>query len=157
MSAPILFIILLCAVTRLGAQGRMDASAIEAETLQHFQALLQLDTSSPPGNEVLAVDYLKQVLDKEGIPYQVFASDPKRPNIVVRIKGNGKKKPLLVMGHTDVVTVDPKKWTHPPFGADVATAATSTAAARWTTRTTSSPASCSCSCSSARTPRSIAT
>src|SRR4029077_8873840 len=74
-------------------------------------------TSSPPGNEGLAVDYLKQVLDKEGIPYQVFASDPKRPNIVVRIKGNGKKKPFLVMAHTDVVTVDPKKWTHPPFGA----------------------------------------
>ena len=79
------------------------------------------------------------MLDKEGIPYQVFARDPKRPNLVVRIKGNGKKRPLLVMGHTDVVTVDPKKWTHPPFGA-VATAATSTAAARSTTRTTWSPA-----------------
>jgi acetylornithine deacetylase/succinyl-diaminopimelate desuccinylase-like protein len=36
---------------------------------------------------------------------------------VARIKGNGKKRPILVMGHTDVVTVDPKKWTFPPFGA----------------------------------------
>lgn len=117
MSARILFIVLVCAVTRLGAQGRTDPAAVDAETLRHYQALLKLDTSSPPGNEVLAVEYLKQVLDKEGIPYQVFAVDPKRPNLVVRIKGNGKKKPLLVMGHTDVVTVDPKKWTHPPFGA----------------------------------------
>jgi acetylornithine deacetylase/succinyl-diaminopimelate desuccinylase-like protein len=99
------------------AQAPASSAALEAETLQHFQALLRLDTSSPPGNEIRAVEYLKQVLDKEGIPYQVFAKDPQRPNLVVRIKGNGKKKPILVMGHTDVVTVDAKKWTFPPFGA----------------------------------------
>jgi acetylornithine deacetylase/succinyl-diaminopimelate desuccinylase-like protein len=100
----------------LGAQGSPDA-AFEAETLRHFQALVQLDTSSPPGNEIRAVDYLKQVLDQEGIPYQVFAKDPQRPNLVARLKGNGKKRPIMVMGHTDVVTVDPAKWTFPPFGA----------------------------------------
>ena len=102
---------------RVPAPGARPNAAFEAETLQHFQALLRLDTSSPPGNEIRAVEYLKQVLDKEGIPYQVFAKDPQRPNLVARIKGNGKKKPILVMGHTDVVTVDPKKWTFPPFGA----------------------------------------
>ena len=91
--------------------------ALEAETLQHFQALLRIDTSSPPGNETRAVDYLKQVFDKEGIPYQVFAKDQSRANFVARINGNGKKRPILVLGHTDVVTVDPAKWTHPPFGA----------------------------------------
>ncbi|HTM34750.1 MAG TPA: M20/M25/M40 family metallo-hydrolase [Vicinamibacterales bacterium] len=101
----------------LTAQSKPDA-AFEAETLTHFLALVQLDTSSPPGNEIRAVEYVKKVLDKEGIPYQVFAKDPQRPNVVARLKGNGKKRPLLVMGHTDVVTVDPKKWTHPPFGAE---------------------------------------
>ncbi|HVG83987.1 MAG TPA: M20/M25/M40 family metallo-hydrolase [Vicinamibacterales bacterium] len=101
----------------LAAQSKPDA-AFEAETLSHFQALVQLDTSSPPGNEVRAIKYLEQVLQKEGIPFQVFAKDPQRPNLVARLKGNGKKRPLLVLGHTDVVTVDPKKWTHPPFGAD---------------------------------------
>ena len=78
---------------------------------------MQADTSSPPGNEIRAVEYLKKVLDAEGIPYQVFAKDPQRPNLVVRIKGNGKKRPVLVLGHTDVVTVDAKKWTFPAFGA----------------------------------------
>jgi acetylornithine deacetylase/succinyl-diaminopimelate desuccinylase-like protein len=92
-------------------------AALEAETLTHFQALVQTDTSSPPGNEIRAVEYLKKVLDAEGIPYQVFAKEPQRPNLVTRIKGNGKKRPILVLGHTDVVTVDAKKWTFPPFGA----------------------------------------
>jgi acetylornithine deacetylase/succinyl-diaminopimelate desuccinylase-like protein len=104
-----------------GAQAPIDWKAVEAETLQHFRALVQIDTSNPPGNETRAVDYVKQVLDKAGIPVEVFASDANRSNLVARIKGNGKKKPILVMGHTDVVTIDPKKWIdHGPFSADVA-------------------------------------
>jgi acetylornithine deacetylase/succinyl-diaminopimelate desuccinylase-like protein len=90
---------------------------IEAETLQHFQALLRIDTSSPPGNESRAVQYLEEVFKKEGMPYQVFAADKARANFVVRLKGSGKKRPILILGHTDVVVVDPAKWTHPPFGA----------------------------------------
>ena len=109
------------AVAPARAQAPIDWKAIEAETLRHFQALVRIDTANPPGNETQAVDYLKQVLDKEGIPYQVFAGDPKRANLVARIKGNGRKKPILVLGHTDVVTIDAKKWIdHGPFSADVA-------------------------------------
>jgi acetylornithine deacetylase/succinyl-diaminopimelate desuccinylase-like protein len=102
-------------------QATPDWKAIEAETLQHFRALVQIDTSNPPGNETRAVEYLKRVLEREGIPVQVFAGDPKRANLVARIKGNGKKKAILVMGHTDVVTIDPQKWIdHGPFSGDVA-------------------------------------
>ena len=112
----------LCAAIALVASAGVTGAqsgqaAIEAETIQHFQALLRIDTSSPPGNETRAVDYLKQVFEKEGIPYQIFAKDKSRANIVARLKGNGKKRPILILGHTDVVTVDPAKWTHPPFGA----------------------------------------
>jgi acetylornithine deacetylase/succinyl-diaminopimelate desuccinylase-like protein len=60
---------------------------------------------------------LKSVLDKEGIETKVFANDPKRANLIARLRGNGKKRPLLIMGHTDVVTVDPTKWKYPPFSA----------------------------------------
>jgi acetylornithine deacetylase/succinyl-diaminopimelate desuccinylase-like protein len=92
-------------------------SRYEDETMRHFQALLRLDTSDPPGHEAPAVEYLKQVLEAEGMPVKIFAMDPKRPNLVARIKGNGSKRPLLIMGHTDVVNVDPKKWIFPPFSA----------------------------------------
>ena len=92
-------------------------SQIEEETMRHFQAILRLDTSNPPGNETLVVEYLKSVLDKEGIETRVFANDPKRANLIARLRGNGKKRPVLIMGHTDVVTVDPTKWKYPPFSA----------------------------------------
>src|SRR5690242_3468988 len=119
MKCARLLVVLVIAATSPQLSAQQQNAALEAETLQHFQALLRIDTSSPPGNETRAVEYLKQVLDKEGIPYQVFAKEPSRANLVARLKGNGKKRPILVMGHTDVVTVDPAKWTHKPFGADL--------------------------------------
>src|ERR1700704_1944435 len=87
-----------------------DWPRLEAETLQHFQALLRFDTSNPPGNEKLAADYLQQVLDREGISTQIFALEQARPNLVARLKGSGRRQPILLMGHTDVVTVDPASW-----------------------------------------------
>ena len=94
-----------------------DWTKLQDETLRHFQAIVRLDTQNPPGNEYLVTDYVKGVLEKEGIPVEIFALDPKRPNLVARLKGSGRKRPILFMGHSDVVTVDPKKWTFPPFSA----------------------------------------
>jgi acetylornithine deacetylase/succinyl-diaminopimelate desuccinylase-like protein len=94
-----------------------DWPRVEEETLRHFQELVRFDTSDPPGNEKPAADYLIKVLQQEGIPVETFGLEPNRPNVVARLKGSGRKRPLLLMGHTDVVNVDPKKWKHPPFGA----------------------------------------
>src|SRR5215475_5188750 len=112
-----LFFLLLLISTAMAQTSQPDWAKIEEETMRHFQAILRLDTSNPPGNETLVVEYLKSVLDKEGIETKVFANDPKRANLVARLRGNGKKRPVLIMGHTDVVTVDPTKWKHPPFSA----------------------------------------
>jgi acetylornithine deacetylase/succinyl-diaminopimelate desuccinylase-like protein len=63
------------------------------------------------------VEYLKKVLEAEGISTQTFALDPARANLVARLKGNGSKRPLLILAHTDVVGVQPEKWPVDPFGA----------------------------------------
>src|SRR5688572_536775 len=111
--------VLLLGLTAVGAsaQPAADGTAVDAETLRHFQALVRMDTQSPPGNEKPAADYVAQVLEREGIPVQVFALEAHRPNVVARLAGNGSKRPLLLMGHTDTVNVDPAKWQHPPFSA----------------------------------------
>jgi acetylornithine deacetylase/succinyl-diaminopimelate desuccinylase-like protein len=94
-----------------------DWAALEDETMHHFQTLLRFDTSDPPGREQEAAEYLVSVLEAEGIPVQTFALEAHRPNVVARLAGNGTKRPILIMAHTDVVNVDPAKWTFPPFAA----------------------------------------
>src|SRR5579863_2591481 len=95
----------------------IDWNKQKAEILRHYRSLVQIDTSNPPGNETRAVEYLKKVFESEGIPAKVFALEPARANLVARIPGNGKKRPILLMAHTDVVGVQREKWPVDPFAA----------------------------------------
>ena len=98
------------------ATGRaVDWEKLFPEILEHYRALVRIDTTA--GHETLAVDYLKKVLESEGIPTSTFALDPNRANLVARLKGNGSKRPLLILAHTDVVGVQRDKWPVDPFGA----------------------------------------
>ena len=117
MRSALMTLVLASLVAASQTPQEPDWSALDGETLRHFQALVRMDTSDPPGNEQPAAEYLKKVLEAEGIPVEVLALEPRRPNVVARLKGSGRKRPILVMGHTDVVNVDKKKWTHAPFGA----------------------------------------
>ncbi|MBV8729535.1 MAG: M20/M25/M40 family metallo-hydrolase [Acidobacteriia bacterium] len=105
------------ALTAAAQVPAIDWTAQKAEILRHHRSLVQIDTSNPPGNETKAAEYLKKVFDAEGIPAQLFALDPSRANIVARLKSNGSKRPILILGHTDVVGVQREKWPVDPFGA----------------------------------------
>src|SRR2546430_235175 len=47
----------------------VDWDKVRAETLQHYQSVVRIDSTNPPGNETTVVNYLKGVLDREGIAY----------------------------------------------------------------------------------------
>jgi acetylornithine deacetylase/succinyl-diaminopimelate desuccinylase-like protein len=95
-----------------------DWTKVNPETLRHFQALIQIDSTDPPGNETRVAEYVKKVLDAEGIPAMLAAQNPTRANVIARLKGNGSKRPLMIMGHSDTVQVDASKWTtFGPFSA----------------------------------------
>ncbi len=114
MFKPLCF---LLALSASAAEPVVDWAKLKAESLGHFQSIVRINTSNPPGNETAVVNYLKAAFDREGIPYKIFAAEPGRANIVARLKGNGSKKPILIMGHTDTVGVQREKWPVDPFGA----------------------------------------
>jgi len=110
-----LWVVFLVAAAAYAQIPSIDWDKNKAEVLQIYRALLQIDSTA--GNETHVVDYLKKVLEADGISTQTFALDPARANLVARLKGNGSKRPLLVMAHTDVVGVQREKWPVDPFGA----------------------------------------
>jgi acetylornithine deacetylase/succinyl-diaminopimelate desuccinylase-like protein len=118
-SRALVLAIAVTAAAALQAQSRpaaaVDWGKLRPEILDRYRSLLRLDTTA--GHETLAVDYLKKVLEAEGIPTRTFALDANRANLVARLKGNGSKRPLLILAHTDVVGVQREKWPVDPFGA----------------------------------------
>jgi acetylornithine deacetylase/succinyl-diaminopimelate desuccinylase-like protein len=81
---------------------------------------LRINTTNPPGNEIAAARWFKQVFDAEGIENQVFEFAPRRANILARIPGTGAARPIILLSHMDVVTSDPARWKYPPFAAQEA-------------------------------------
>jgi acetylornithine deacetylase/succinyl-diaminopimelate desuccinylase-like protein len=105
-------------VSSAGAQvPAVDWKKQQPEILRRHAELVHIDSTSPPGNETRVVDYLKKVFEAEGIPVKTFALQPDRANLVARLKGNGKKRPILLMAHTDTVGIQREKWPVDPFGA----------------------------------------
>ncbi len=112
-----LLVALGCCSLLTGQGAAPDRAGMEEETLRHFRAVLQMDSSGPPDYESKVAEYVRATLAGAGIEVKVFAKDPKRPNVVARLRGSGKKRPILYMAHTDTVEVQADKWTYPPFSA----------------------------------------
>lgn len=89
------------------------------EAVQMLAGLVKIDTSNPPGNEIQGARYIKEILDREGIPSEIVESAPGRASLIARLSGSGAKRPLMLMGHIDVVGVERSRWTVEPFAATV--------------------------------------
>ncbi len=92
------------------------------EALSLLQDLLRIDTTNAPDvapNETAAAEFLAAHLENEGLQPEILESKPGKGNVICRIRGSGEAAPVLLSGHLDVVPADPKKWTHPPFAAEI--------------------------------------
>src|SRR5579872_3595351 len=116
---PALFALSAMAAAFVAHAAGDDNRSLGMRTRQYLGDLIRLDTSNPPGNESRVATYVKQVADMSGIPTELLGDDPKRLNLVARIKGTGKNKPLLLMAHSDVVPAERKQWTVDPFKGEV--------------------------------------
>jgi len=97
----------------------VDWTAVQEEVTGYLCDLVRFDTTNPPGNELPAAEYLRDVLAREGFEPTVLESAPNRGQLIVRLRGTGESSPLLLLSHLDVVPVERDKWEHDPFGGEV--------------------------------------
>jgi acetylornithine deacetylase/succinyl-diaminopimelate desuccinylase-like protein len=114
-TANLVFLLFISATVNAQDRYLIDWDEVGEETLQHLSDLIKINTTNPPGQETQVANYLQAVLAEEGIESEQYALDPERANLVARIRGNGSKRPILIMGHTDVVGVQAERWTEEPF------------------------------------------
>lgn len=87
--------------------------------VEMLQTLVRMDTTNPPGNEILCIQYLDHLLQEAGLQTTILAKDPIRPNLIARLPGRGEAPGLVLQGHVDVVTTANQKWAHDPFGGEI--------------------------------------
>lgn len=83
-----------------------------------YRELVEIDTSQSAGDTLRASKAMAQRLLAAGFPeadVRVFESAPKRGNLVARLRGSGKRRPLLLLAHTDVVEAKREDWSTDPF------------------------------------------
>jgi len=101
-----------------------DLSAMTNETVELLQTMIRNrcvnDGTPESGQEVRNADTLTGFLEGAGLEVQRFEPTPGRVSIVSRIPGRDPAAPsLCLMGHTDVVPVNPDGWSRDPFGGEL--------------------------------------
>lgn len=97
---------------------KQTRTSLRDEVVELLVALLRLDTVSPPGNETLAADVLRDYLARSGVEGSYLSKVPERANLIARLPG-GDGPTLSLIAHTDTVRAEPEDWTHSPWSGHV--------------------------------------
>jgi acetylornithine deacetylase/succinyl-diaminopimelate desuccinylase-like protein len=99
----------LSAGVPLAAQQPDPTAALLAE-------LIRVNTSNPPGNERGIAELLAPRFRAAGFEVDVIPTpDSGKAHFVARLKGSGRRRPVLIAAHADVVGVEREKWSLDPF------------------------------------------
>src|SRR6476469_10734302 len=83
-----------------------------------YKELVEINTVTATGDTLQAAEAMAARLRAAGIPAEdihVFNPSPKKGNLVVRYRGTGARKPMILMAHIDVVDAKREDWSTDPF------------------------------------------
>ena len=83
-----------------------------------YKELVEINTTESSGDTLVAAHAMAKRFIDAGFPaadVQVLSSAPRKGNMVARLRGNGSKKPLLLLAHMDVVEAKREDWAFDPF------------------------------------------
>jgi acetylornithine deacetylase/succinyl-diaminopimelate desuccinylase-like protein len=83
-----------------------------------YKELVEINTVDPAGDNTRAAEAMAARLRAAGFPaadVQVLAPQPRKGNLVARLRGTGRRRPLLLLAHLDVVEARREDWSTDPF------------------------------------------
>lgn len=116
MHRPFLRLVLLA----LAAPAVLSAQAgtHEARAREIFKQLVEINTTDSVGSTTAAAEAMAARFKAAGFPdadVRVLGPNPRKGNLVVRYRGTGAKRPLLLLAHLDVVEAKREDWSFDPF------------------------------------------
>ena len=83
-----------------------------------YKELIEINTTDSSGSTTVAAEAMAKRLRDAGFPaadVQVLGADPRKGNLVARLRGSGARRPILLLAHLDVVEVRREEWSVDPF------------------------------------------
>ena len=105
----------------VAASGRADVTSPPADqelARAIFKQLIEINTTDSTGNCTEAARAMATRLEGAGLKaadIQVLGPDPRKGNLVARLRGSGQRRPLLLLAHLDVVEARREDWSFDPF------------------------------------------
>lgn len=93
----------------------IDWDPLHEEVVDLLCRFIRIDTSNPPGRERAACEFLGEILRREGIEYTLYDAGNDRVSLRAVLKGDGSRRPFMLLNHTDVVPVEREFWKEDPF------------------------------------------
>src|SRR2546423_211403 len=110
--------LLLCSLFFLPASQAQIDDATRKLSYDVFKQLIEVNSTDSVGSVTAASEAMAQRFRDAGFPeadIQVLGPNDRKKNVVVRLHGSGKHKPVLLIGHLDVVEARREDWTTDPF------------------------------------------
>ncbi len=113
-----LFALILLAVVTAAFVETGPPSAEDALAREIFEELIEINTTDSVGDNTKAAEAMARRLRDAGFPEEdvrVLGPHPRKGNLVARLRGSGKREPILLLAHIDVVEALPSDWSSDPF------------------------------------------
>ncbi|MBV8784173.1 MAG: M20/M25/M40 family metallo-hydrolase [Gammaproteobacteria bacterium] len=108
----------VAAALTLGAAGDAAQEASDTLAREIFRQLIEINTTDSVGNVTTAAEAMAARLRAAGFgadDLQLLGDNERKKNLVVRLHGSGKHRPVLLLGHLDVVEARREDWSTDPF------------------------------------------
>ena len=96
-----------------------DSTATESLARDLLKQLVEINTTHAHGStdaaKALAGRFLAAGFSPQDVTFLAPADHPAKGNLVVRLHGRGNGRPILYIGHLDVVEAKPEDWSFDPF------------------------------------------
>ena len=110
------FCVFLLVFQHVGAQTNLTPDQALARSI--FKELIEIPTVHSTGNTTIACEAMAKRLIDAGYAekdIQIVGPESVNRNLVVRLHGSGKRPPLLMLSHLDVVEARRSDWSMDPF------------------------------------------
>jgi acetylornithine deacetylase/succinyl-diaminopimelate desuccinylase-like protein len=118
MKFPLILLVLISVLAfGIGIQAQ-NSDATNKLAHDIYKQLIEINTTDSVGSTTVAAEAMAQRLRDAGYPasdVQVIGPNPRKGNLLARLRGTGARKPMLMICHLDVVEARREDWSMDPF------------------------------------------